>query len=509
MRIRIRHIRAVRKKYEPIVFASERRVQVNVVQKGQRMKPNILLLCLDSARPDRLSCYGYGRRTTPNLDALAAQSVLFRNAVANAPWTVPSHASLFTGLHTIDHRTFNSRLPDDVGPTMAEVLRDVGYSTAAVTANPWLTKHSGMLRGFATSIELPPSSRRQGVSRARRGLSIRAAKVLALLGVRGSWLYPEAREVNGHVISLLRNAREPFFLFANYMDTHAPYLPAWPHAAGWSPTLGGAKARWDWWTVYRKHSPWDVLSDGRDDLVKALGDLYDGDLANTDGRLGELIDWVQSRRWQRPVVLIVFSDHGENLGDHGLVSHFGCLYDTLLRVVLIISAPGLAPAGVRIEAQVQLSDVMPSILRVLGSTWEREGPLYRDRPSLLDMKATADRDWSAYAEYYPGSMTERWQRRAPRFDFSKLDRAFRSIRTSTHKYIAASDGSAELFDIQRDPAERDNLLVSANASEMQRTADLLHRQLKRDLPEPEWASHHEDEEYEAEAAEQLRGLGYL
>jgi len=391
---------------------------------------------------------------------------------------------------------------------MAEVLRDTGYSTAAVTANPWLTRRSGMLRGFATSVELPPSSKRQGMSRFRKRLSIRAAKVLALLGVRGSWLYPEAKEVNGHVISLLRNAREPFFVFANYMDTHAPYLPAWPHAAGWSPSLAGAKARWDWWTVYRKHSPWDVLSDGRDDLVKALGDLYDGDLAQVDARLGELIDWLDSRSWDRPLLLIVFSDHGENLGDHGLVSHFGCLYDTLLRVVLIISAPELAPAGVGIQAQVQLSDVMPSILSVLGVTQERQGVLYRDRPNLLDMEAMADRDWPAYAEYYPGSMTERWRRRAPRFDFSKLDRAFRSIRTPTHKYIAASDGSAELFDLQRDPAECEDLLASAD-DEAQSVAEPLQRQLNRDLPEPECGPHPEDGEYEAEAAEQLRGLGYL
>jgi len=472
-----------------------------------RERPNIVLLCLDSARSDRFSCYGYARKTSPNLDSLARESVLYRNAIATAPWTVPSHASLFTGLYTKDHRTIVSSMPKDVGPTMAEMLQDTGYNTAAVTANPWLTSRSGILRGFDTTVELPPLGRKHDAGW-KRSLSQRIAKAQVLLGMRGTWLYPEARTVSEHAMSAMCGMREPFLLFVNYMDTHAPYLPSWPRAAGWSPSLAGLKARRDWWVVCRKQTGWDVLVDDREDLLEALSDFYDGDLASTDRRLGELIDWVDSRRWQRPVLLMVFSDHGENLGDHGLMYHFGCLYDTLLRVPLMVRAPSILPQGAEIQAQVQLSDVMPSLLAVTGAAGERQGVLYRDRPNLLDMEAMADRDWPAYAEYYPGQKIKQWQKKASRFNFTPLDRSMRAVRTRQHKYIAASDGSAELFDLQRDSAECEDLLASAD-NEAQPVAEALQRQLNRDLPEPEWGAHAEDEEYEAEAADQLRGLGYL
>jgi arylsulfatase A-like enzyme len=189
--------------------------------------------------------------------------------------------------------------------------------------------------------------------------------------------------------------------------------------------------------------------------------------------------------------------------------HFGCLYDTLLRVPLILRSPDLLPANRAVDAQVQLVDVMPSIAHAARVAFSRQGRSYADRPDLMRPDELHGRDPPAYAEFYPGNKVKHWQGRAPRFDFAPLDRIMRAVRTPLHKYICASDGSAELYDLRRDSGEREDLLTSSAGSGVRLVAHSLRRQLDQELPEPDWGPLSASEEYEAEAAEQLRGLGYL
>jgi len=468
--------------------------------------PDIILLCLDSARPDRFSCYGYPRKTTPNMDRLARESLLFTQAISPAAWTIPSHASLFTGLYPCHHGAVDDRLSSDSGPTLAEALSEAGYATIAVSPNPWLSRKGGLLRGFERVLEMSPFGGKRSL---RRGLRRKTAELATVLGLKAQWLYCEAKQVSAAAIRAIREVEQPCFLYVNFMDTHAPYLPPLRWAASSLSVPDAAVARWRIYRIIREGA-YDVVNQEHPDLLPKVSRLYDSRLAAFDADVASFLDWLLARERARPSVLILFSDHGEGLGEHGLMNHLGSLYDEMLRIVLMIRWSGELPAGAQVAAQVQLTDIMPSLLRVLGlKAPHLAAPLYQDRPNPFAPDSLGSREWPAYAEYTMPSIVERWKQDGKRYHYARLEPSLRAVRSHGHKYVVGSDGSRELYDIAADPAEQHNLLQLAQTPA---TADTLRQMeaalalLPVDGARPEGPS---PTGVDPEIAEQLQGLGYL
>ncbi|MCK6479508.1 MAG: sulfatase [Planctomycetes bacterium] len=321
-------------------------------------RPDIVLLLWDTTRADRLSAHGYGRRTTPWLEEVAAQGVLYEQCRAPSPWTVPSHASLFTGLLPRVHGAVDLRSP--LAPThrtLAERLREEGYDTVCVTNNPLVHPQTGLAQGFDTFVLVPDERGAQGGFLTRDIL----ARLLA-----------ERRA------SPARAAR-PLFLFVNLMEPHLPYDPPEELERPWRPEGAGERevreARGVRFPADMAHNL--GLRPISPATLRILSSLYDAEIAEVDrasraiaellGREGVLSE--EDGGW----LLAVTADHGENIGEHGLVDHKLSVADTLLHVPLVIRSPGRFEGGLRIPGQVRLQDLFPTILRAAGVPFDAAG----------------------------------------------------------------------------------------------------------------------------------------
>ena len=307
-------------------------------------RPNVLLVLIDTIRADHLSCYGYHRDTTPNLDSLAASGVRYSRMMSGSPWTLPSMTTIFTGLPERSHR---ARLRDRTFygidpslPFMPILLKHSGYRTAAFFNVIYMSEHFGFHRGFDH---------------------------FDCQGLVELW---NSRAAGATVDSLLlwlddRPVEEPFFAAIHLFDPHATYNPPSPYDVMWAdPDYQG-----------RFDSSWGVRSD-MDDAnsgvvqvdsagIRNLLDLYDGELAYTDAQLGRLFAELRRRNLAGSTLVIVIGDHGEEFGDHGKFAHGHTLHAELLQVPLIIAGPGV-PNGIVDSALVGSIDVMPTILAAAG-----------------------------------------------------------------------------------------------------------------------------------------------
>jgi len=337
-------------------------------------RPPILLISLDTLRADALGSYGYGRGTSPNIDRLAAEAIVFERAYSQSPKTAESHMTLMTGLHPRTHGVINwledegrppRRLGDSV-PTLAQILREAGYRTHGLHGGGQVAAHFGFDRGFD---RYEP----------------------------GGW---GASDIFGAARTLLREellgGQTPWFLFLHTYEIHDPYLPPEDHARRFvSPDYRGevigsrerlrALAGTDWWEQHRIY--WDRVDPERPEDVRRVRDLYDAGIHHTDQELGELLSWLrQQPAWER-LLVVVLSDHGEEFREHGGFLH-NSLHREVLQVPLIVRLPGGAPARPRrLSEPVRLIDVMPTLLEHLGLPLPEpiEGrsllPLLEGRPS--------------------------------------------------------------------------------------------------------------------------------
>lgn len=269
---------------------------------------NLVLVTIDTLRADRLGCYGYSKAETPHLDRLATNGALFENAVTQAPLTAPSHASMFTGLTPIQHgvRDTGGFVLDSRHTTLAEVLSQQGWDTAAFVGASVLKKSFGFTQGFAVYDDQMPKP---------------------APGTGGSE-FPERRaaEVVDRASQWLggRGAGKPFFLWVHLFDPHGPYDPPSP--------------------FHEKHA----------------GRPYDGEVAYTDQQLGRLLERIPAN-----TLIAVVSDHGESLGDHGEFTHGVFLYDSTLRIAFLLSGPGV-PKGVRVKQQARAMDLPRTLLELVS-----------------------------------------------------------------------------------------------------------------------------------------------
>jgi arylsulfatase A-like enzyme len=412
---------------------------------GSAVRPNILMVVIDTARADRFPWAGYDRPTAPRLAALAGEGTVYTQAYSPAPWTVPAHASLFTGRYPSLHRTDcgSLRLPD-AEVTLAEVLHDAGYRTVGYTANPWLGKTYNFQQGFdtwgETWREVPEESEDTGASlnneRIDRYLRWYAAT-------------PDGR-------------RRPFFLFVNYFEPHLPYHPPEPERSrllrpGDDPARVALLARLGHPDEMRY-----IL--GRSDLsardIATLNDLYDGEIAYVDRRVGEIVDLLRSLGLLDQTVIAVVGDHGENIGDHGLMDHKMSVHATLLRVPLLLRYPPRVRAGARVEEPVQTHDLFPTLLGLAGAAPPRGtvieavplpgtgvgGPVRGPHDPMIGEVAGPPVEFlQSMREAFPGA------------DLKRFDRTQVALRHDGWTIQWGSDGRHALFHVATDPGETHDL----------------------------------------------------
>ncbi|NOX62557.1 MAG: sulfatase [Chloroflexi bacterium] len=425
--------------------------------------PNILLIVLDCVRYDGLHCLGNARAVTPRLDALAERGRVFHQARSAAVWTLPSHASLFTGLHprqhgvNHDHRWLARHIP-----TLAEALSRLGYQTAAFSTNAWVGPHFGLDRGFENFYALWRIFPGMG---ARPFPWWEKALRKRVLERRDKG----AAKLNRYVQRWWRRERDrerPFFLFALYLDAHLPYRPPRGYAEqvlDRAALRAARRANQDAWA----YMAGEVEMTAED--FQGLRGLYDAEIRYVDHKLGELLDFLQEVGALENTLVIVTADHGENIGEHGLMDHQYCVYDTLARVPLILHHPALAPDS-QDYAPAQLTDLFPTILHFIG----RSDLITLPGRSLLDSAASrsdpAHPSDSFQVIQYTAPHRHRFARRHPHFDPASrgFDRTFDAIVMDGYKLIRSNRGEIELYDLARDAAESVNLA----ARQPQRAAKL-------------------------------------
>jgi len=413
-------------------------------------KPNILWIVMDTVRADHLSCYGYNRNTTPNIDRIASEGILFENAISAGPWTLPSHASMFTGMFPSKHGTdAEHQFLEDCFSTIAEVLRSNGYTTFGYSNNSVVNRWRNLDQGFDTFIQ-----RHVGAIKGGSNLADWLKVSVTRRELQNSFLEDDgARETNDVVKGWIAGSQQiepPFFVFINYMEAHQTYHPPQDYATPYLPNgVNYANALKVSQNTQRYNMGLLELSD--EDLESLLA-LYDGEISYLDFRLGQLFDYLRETGIMDDTLLIITADHGENFGEHGLRGHQLSIHDTLLHVPLVIRYPGSFDTGVRVAEQVQLTDLYPTVLDILDIDWDSE----EIQGSSLLQGEEGRKMTFAIAEYALHSDVLKMGQ--PKFDVAKFARRLKTVRTGEFKYIWGSDGHDELYNVFRDPSELENLI---------------------------------------------------
>ena len=393
--------------------------------------PNVLLLILDTVRARSLSLYGYGRPTTPNLERLAARGVVFDWAIAPSPWTLPSHASMFTGRWPHEMST-SWRVPlDATDPTLAERLSARGYRTGGFVANLYYCGWEfGLDRGFAHYEDYTRlgSELALGTSLGRR-LSM-VGTLRRVVGWYDNVGRKSAAEINADFLDwAAEDPARPFFAFLNYYDAHEPYLPPAPYDTAFGPTRPRDLHLLDRLEM-RNGIRWARARMPAAEQA-AERNAYDGAIAYLDAQIGALADSLAARGLLERTVIVVTADHGESLGEHGIWGHGESLHLPEMHVPLLVVAPGRAPAGVRVRRPVSLRD--------LGATLH----------ALLGLEAGAFPGASFAAAWSDSAASRPWADTV----YAEFDeRHERSLIAGRWHYMLDSRGREQLFDLAADPA---------------------------------------------------------
>lgn len=462
-------------------------------------KPNIVIFLMDCVRPDHMSCYGYPKKTTPNIDAVRKEGVLFRNAITTSGWTLPTHASLFTGLYPSLHGAHREHLYlDDKYPTMAQILKEEGYETAGFSSVGYVSRKTGLDRGFANFYE---SFHKDGLRNQLDSYTMRY-KIIRFFSLFFERIRRDTipgRIVNWKVKNWFRNRKrsKPFFLFVHYIDAHKPYrFNSYYNRLFISNekklNLSKDISDYNW--------PQLTLNLHRIDKETLLS-LYDSKLFAVDYCISEIIGYLKEQCLYDNTVLFFLSDHGERV--IGGFDHHFFLDDEVLRIPLIVRWPEDFNPGTEREDLVSIVDLLPTILDMLGlRDAEIRAPL--QGYSLLD-PCKGNR----YVIAERGRMNDPWFNK-----FSELktmnclpptDCVRKAVRTKRFKYIWSSDGEFELYDLASDPVEKVNLIndLPIVATELE---DLLFEAVKT---EEIRIDQKKSAEIEGELRKSLEGLGYL
>ena len=381
---------------------------------------NIVLITIDTLRADHLSCYGYHRKTSPNIDKIAKKGIVFKNAIAPSSWTVPSMVSLFTSVYPINHgvvhgffenkKISNQELFSDELTTLTETLKTHGYTTFGVASNLHLDGRLGFARGFDYFKCLP---------------------------------FLSAPHVNKIIYSWKDNIKnsDKFFIWAHYVDPHHPYYPKAPWIEQYISKTSTQKLILSKKRRYELLQLIPMLKKDPQSLAYLIA-LYDSEINFVDSYIGKLI---QKFELDKNTLIIITSDHGEEFLEHDQLDHGNNLHQETIHIPLIIKLPYSTKKEMA-EKHVTLLDIMPSILHILDinppeqtigkSFWEMEGII----------------SWLKQISQRKG---------APNYTFSELDRnnnISKTIMTQKWKYIFNYKNKTEhLFNLKSDPLEKNDL----------------------------------------------------
>jgi arylsulfatase A-like enzyme len=395
---------------------------------------NVFVFSVDTLRADHLGCYGYARATSPHVDAIAKEGVLFEHVVAPAPWTLPSYGSFFTGCSPALHRAgVNTEKEERFGhdedatkkelealrsdlPTLAETLASAGYATAGFQANSFLRAKNGLARGF------------------------------------DRYVFYQYRSDFGAELAMrwIEDHRSrPWFCFLHVMDVHQPYSPPPPYdrkfsersfeeVADYPPNIEALRAK----------EP-DAAT------RKLLVDEYDGAIASVDDRIGQVLDKLRALGELDRTLVVIHSDHGEEFWEHGGYEHGHAEHEEILHVPLVLRMPGKLPKGARIAPRVRGIDVMPTVIALLGI---RTPPGIEGKSllPLVEGKSETPRECISEATLHG-------------------PREIKALTSGSERLSLAGTVPGVLYDLGADPGETKDLRAERTARAKEMEDRLLHR----------------------------------
>jgi len=414
-----------------IFFSFELNLHSDNLKIKRSVDLNILLITLDTTRADRLGCYGYGRGETPNMDSLAAGGIAFANAYSPVPLTLPSHCSIFTGTLPLYHHVRNNGFYylGQENVTLAEILRRNGFQTAAFVSSFTVDSRFGLDQGFEYYDDTFHQEEILKSFRSER----QAEEVFRSFS---NWM-------NDH-------SGDKFFTWVHFYDPHLPYSPPSPFKEAFS------------------------------------GRPYDGEIAYMDHYIGESVKKLKEKNILEKTLIVVVGDHGEALGERREVDHGLFIYDNTLKVPFILHCPKHLPAGVVVEARINLIDVMPTVLDMLKISAEKD---VQGRSCLDAIRGKKEKSPPSYIEtYFP----------LENFGWSPLT----GLIEGDWKFIQAPN--PELYNLRSDPGESQN--VFQKEAKISRRLVKLLEQFKKDYSTDKAGQRKRLTE---EEERRLRSLGYF
>jgi arylsulfatase A-like enzyme len=434
--------------------------------------PNVLFIVLDTVRADRLSLYGYERPTTPTLERLAKRGIRFDGARATAPWTLPSHASFFSGRWPHEFEVeWATPLPKNY-PMLAEYLGANGYATAGIVSNMYCSYDTGLNRGFTHYEDYV--FRRLGFLRTSTVVEelVKSSILLGLYSPSGfmnrtqAWLQSifdfstrkDARTINGRFLTWLDDRQDPgrpFFIFLNYLDAHTPYKvpPGESRRFGRKPQTDE-----ELWVIYDEWATLEKLLLKKPFLTMGR-DCYDSCLAYLDDEIGRLIGDLERRGVLENTWIVITSDHGEGLGEHELFDHGESLYSQEIHVPLVILPPSSITLGAVVRHPVSLRDLPATVVDLTGLAAESPFPgrslraLWKNNAGAPDVAVSDVLSELASSSPIDSSHGRSPARRGPLVSLAEGDLLY--IRNE-------GDGVEELYNLRDDPHELTNRAQSAS-----------------------------------------------
>ncbi|MBK9925998.1 MAG: sulfatase-like hydrolase/transferase [Anaerolineales bacterium] len=403
--------------------------------------PNVIVIIVDTLRADHLSSYGYKRDTSPFIDSLAAQGVRFENAISSASWTQPSHASMLTGRYTYEHQAETKPL-DNTYPTIGEVMQSNGYRSGAFSGNTeFFTRRQGFGRGFLHFEDNYKSVPDAFFNSSLYGFLFDFYGLRKALNYEGVPTRVLAPDINRSVLNWIDKDDTPFFVFINYFDVHDPYTPPEPYRSKYasSPNPGGLINGF----MERYHP------DLTPEQLQSEIDAYDGSISYVDDQIKALFSELEQRGLSKNTIVILTSDHGESLGEHGLLQHSASLYLNEIHVPLIVWGPGHVPSGKSIDTPVTLTALPSTILSLIGSSNNDPFP----GPSLAILMSGDDvpADW-------PDPISEVAQFSGAAEQNPSTHGEMKSVIGTEQQYIVHEKFGEELYNWREDPLEENNII---------------------------------------------------
>ena len=450
--------------------------------------PNVLFIVWDTVRADHLSLYGYSKPTSPRLEAFASKAVVYERATSPGMWTLPAHASMFTGLPGTSHgANAKHRWLDHHHDTLAELLGRAGYDTFGMSTNLIASPMSNLAQGFdvfETTYPRGPKGRAGKYSRAAKQATM--SKILAedastemspkFAGNSGDkWtkaVYKDAGPVLHTALGEFLGNREgdrPWFAYLNMMEAHSPRVPS---LASRKKVMDAERLALGLATdasLFASNAYIIGKNSYTDEEMAAINGVYDASLIDVDEATGAMLDDLEGRGLLDNTLVIIVSDHGESLGEHQLLEHRWSMYDGLLHVPLVVRYPGQSE-GERVPERVSTIDLFATVLDVTGTDIP-DNPAVRS--TSLRGRVFDDLVFSEMRDPF-ASMMKNVHQAWPEHDLTPWLQTYDVAYQGDYKLLRACDGTAKVFDIGADPLEGRPLEDAERAQALSSAFDAWH-----------------------------------